>query len=343
MNKQFLEYVKYLSLRDKKTLCQKVLKTAEEVGEIARVALPYDGAYATNHRFATPEDILEEAMDTTLCCLSIAYHLGFNDDDIEEMITRKAEKWAKLQAGEDEAEFPLPFEIHVTVHPGRLLHGTVEEFKEFCEEIRVKPILLDLQNKEGSVIMTDVMTSSKHFGDNKSAYLEAQRVEHALFQRGYNVVRVKIETVPWHPAAPVERWERMPDNCYYEAHFKFCVKEEYLGTLRGQALSYLHAALYMSQNVFKQDAPEGYVYIFATHRQHEGGISMFKETVASVENDFKCAAYWIEKTHTEFAIYDTQMSHDASWILQDDGKKIGLVRNPEQDKQEGSKILSEPV
>lgn len=55
--------------------------------------------------------------------------------------------------------------------------------------------------KEGS--LKDVMTSSKHFGDNRSAYEEANRIANKLTSFGYKVVRKKIETVPWHPAAPV--------------------------------------------------------------------------------------------------------------------------------------------
>jgi hypothetical protein len=46
------------------------------------------------------------------------------------------------------------------------------------------------------------MTSSKHFGDNRSAYDESLRIVNELKDYGYKVVRSKIESVPWHPAAP---------------------------------------------------------------------------------------------------------------------------------------------
>lgn len=53
-------YIKSLSIKDKKTLSQKGLKLAEEVGELAKAILPYDSAHGTNHRFIDKEKILEE-------------------------------------------------------------------------------------------------------------------------------------------------------------------------------------------------------------------------------------------------------------------------------------------
>ena len=44
MNKELLKLIKELSLKDKKSLSQKALKTSEETGELARVILPFDNA-----------------------------------------------------------------------------------------------------------------------------------------------------------------------------------------------------------------------------------------------------------------------------------------------------------
>ena len=67
------------------------------------------------------------------------------------------------------------------------------------------------------------MTSSKHFGDNRSAYEESERIVKELRNRGYKVVRNKIESVPWHPAAPQDNdkdhplfhGEPIPNGCYF--------------------------------------------------------------------------------------------------------------------------------
>ena len=175
MTPELLDYVRLLSLRDEKTLSQKALKTGEEFGELAKVVLPYDNAFATTHRFAVDDQILEECVDVMLCVLSIAYDLGYNNDDVESMMNHKAAKWASLQE-KSRVEYPLPYEIHVTVSAVQY----ISTFKDACAEIGVKPIVLHLQNQAGVYVMGDVMTSSKHFGNNRSVYEESQRIRNAL-------------------------------------------------------------------------------------------------------------------------------------------------------------------
>ena len=65
------DYIKDLSIKDKKTLSQKTLKLVEEVGELARVILPYDSAHGTNHRFTDRDAILEELVDVYLTNISL--------------------------------------------------------------------------------------------------------------------------------------------------------------------------------------------------------------------------------------------------------------------------------
>lgn len=320
MNKEFLDYVQTLSLRDKKTLSQKALKLTEEIGELARVILPYDGAYGTNHRFAEPDDILEESMDSILCCLSIAYHLGYTHDDIDAMIMKKAEKWAKLQANEDKAQFPLPYEIHVTVKANDRPWNTIKVFEAVCKDIGVKSIVLDLQ-RDSSIILTDVMTSSKHFGDNKSAYLEAQRISRQLEQGGWETVRIKIETVPWHPAAPQtsDDYEKMPKDCYFEAHIPVNLLEAHKPALVKYVETFSSGKLHLSQNVLKR-YDDGTITVMVTFREYKGWAQKFQHEAETLPGhlllnvDFPSVKI-DGKVITEFSIYDTKVSHDANWIL----------------------------
>ena len=99
------EFIKQLSLNDKKTLSQKALKTCEEVGELAKAILPFDSAHGTNHRFVDREKILEEIADVHLTNISIAYSLNFTDEEIMDMIHQKSLKWSELQANEEKAQF----------------------------------------------------------------------------------------------------------------------------------------------------------------------------------------------------------------------------------------------
>jgi NTP pyrophosphatase (non-canonical NTP hydrolase) len=308
MTPDFLKYVRHLSKQDRKSLSQKALKTCEEVGELAKVVLPVDNAYATTHRFVERESILEEAVDTVLCALSVAYHLDFTDDEVTDMFAAKAEKWALLQSKEQDVKYPLPYEIHLTV----MLEGeqTVEGFRAACAEIGVKPIVLDLQDRNGETTMVDVMTSSKHFGDNFSAYYAAFNLKHALHDRRYAVVRTKIETVPWHPAAPVGD-QPMPPNCYFESHIPITLMPEEMDALRA-SVAQDFGDLHISRNAFKREE-NGNVVIMATVRRNDVNYSEFKDRLGVIVHSLS-RGWTLGKVITEFSIYDTKVSHDASWI-----------------------------
>lgn len=329
------EYIKELSSKDKKTLSQKALKLTEEVGELARVVLPYDSAHGTNHRFIDKEALLEEVVDVYLTNISIAHSLGFTDEEFNEMLNRKTEKWGALQAKEEKIEFPLPYEIHITVNTeftwdknerlrGRLSDTNrkrhkfkVNEFREFCKEIGVKPIVLDLENS-GKSVMRDVMTSSHFYGDNKTAYEECVRIATCLEDNGYIVNRRKVETVPWHPAAPVNTGDKMPENCYFEAHIGCVISPEDKDKLQEIAE---RVGAHLSRNYFKK-LDNGKFVNMVTHRNYgdlrenfDGQVEYLKDLLDSSNIEF-------EKVITEFSIYDTNVSHDNKWLIKEKYEKV---------------------
>lgn len=55
----------------------------------------------------------------------------------------------------------LPYEIHLTVESAE-----VNSFKFTCLKAGVKAVLLDLQDKNGELVMKDLMTSSTHIGSD---------------------------------------------------------------------------------------------------------------------------------------------------------------------------------
>lgn len=292
-----------LSQRDKKSLSQKALKTTEEVGELAKVILPYDNAFATNHRFVQKTRILEEVADVILCTLSVAYDLGFDDDDIESMIGRKADIWAGMQNAELSLKYPIPYEIHITVQKPDL-----NTFRKACEFAEVKPIILDLQDKEGTSVITDVMTSSKFLGDNRGAMEEVTRISQIMKDHGLSVVREKVETVPWHPAAPSEN-DTMPKDCYFECHFGVLVKDNRERDFLRDLSKDLDC--HMSQNVFKI-VEDGQV-LMLTSRSYDGTRDSFEKRVEYTRQKLE-EHFPVEKTIIEFAIYDTKVNHDQNWI-----------------------------
>ena len=328
------DYIKNLSIKDKKTLSQKALKTCEEVGELAKAILPFDSAPGTNHRFIDRDKILEEIADVYLTNISIAYSLNFTDEEITEMIQKKAVKWQEIQAKEDNSSFPLPFEIHVTVDMSRIADGDgdpvngkklfVEDFKRQCKSLGVKPIVLELQLENGT--LDDVMTSSKHFGDNRSAYEESERIARELSKMGYRVVRKKIETVPWHSAAPlVDGVIPIPNDCYFESHIGVVIKPEQKENLN-DFVDFLNdmfeqsdsgGIAKMSQNFFKKSNDGSKFINMITYRNNLCGYDTFKEEVEMIKYSLVSNGFEFEKVEVEYAIYDTNVSHDNAWLKEE--------------------------
>ncbi len=363
-------------MADRKTLSQKCLKVTEEVGELAKAILPFDSAPGTNHRFVDKNKILEEIADVHLTNISIAYSLGFTDEEINDMVYKKSIKWSEMQAKEDKAQFPLPFEIHITIsskapkygesggklsyltyvlekdlleHPhlsvlstsqlltvahygNKSLHYDkdyydkninrifIENFKRVCSQIKVKPIVLDLEIKDD--VIKDVMTSSKHFGDNRSAYEESQRIVKELKDHGFEVLRTKIETVPWHPKAPSKVEEEMPEGCYFESHIGVAILPEDKDeldifvhhTLKDKHLIRLDGTAKLSQNFFKKSNDGSRFVNMLTYRSHSGTYDRFSKEVDAIKTLLVEYDFQFEKVEVEFSVYDTNVSHDSQWI-----------------------------
>lgn len=325
------EYIKSLSINDKKTLSQKALKTCEEVGELAKAVLPFDSAPGTNHRFIDREKILEEIADVYLTNISIAYSLDFTDEEIEDMIQKKAMKWQEIQAKEDNASFPLPFEIHITVDMSRIVDGEgdslkgrelfVDDFKKQCQYLGVKPIVIELQLENGT--LEDVMTSSKHFGDNRSAYEESERIANKLVKLGYRVVRKKIETVPWHSAAPIiDGILPIPNGCYFESHIGVVITPDEKQELNnfvealnaGMEDTGVGGVAKLSQNFFKKSKDGSKFVNMITYRNNICGYDTFKDEVDMIKSSLTDEGFSYEKVEIEYAIYDTNVSHDNIWL-----------------------------
>jgi NTP pyrophosphatase (non-canonical NTP hydrolase) len=310
MQKKLLDQIRILSKRDKKSLSQKALKATEEIGELAKVVLPFENAYATTHRFVERSRILEEVADGMLVLLSIAYDLDYSDDEIEEMVSHKMKYWADLQAREDGVNYPVPYEFHVTVAAEKT---QLEAFKVACKILEVKPILLDLHLKDGGVFK-DLMTSSTHMGINRTAFEDLKRISTGLKEAGFEVLREKIETIPWHPAAPSIKHERneMPPNCYFESHLAVLCTKETEAFLKEIADN--HGAR-RSRNVFKV-YPDGSFKVMVTYRKYDGVYEEFVKELDVLQADIENLGYEVEKRIVEFSIYDTKVSHDNAWITQ---------------------------
>ena len=308
MRQDLLNYVRTLSHLDRKSLSQKVLKLMEEAGELAKAALPFENAGGTTHRFVTGEKILEESVDSILVALSIAYTLGYTDDDIAQEMKRKSDYWAELQARESRMTERTPYEIHITIESA----PSLDAFIQTCRALEVKPIVLALQRHQNGPIR-DVMTSSVCFGQNSDAYQEMQRIAAGLADAGFKVVRRKIETVPWHPAAPSKSSsnQAMPAACYFECHLAVRVQDE---TEQARLGALAHAeGCHLSRNAFKT-YEDGSATVMMTYRTYEGVYEDVQARVAELKAILTANAFPVDKEVIEFSLFDSKVTHDAAWL-----------------------------
>ena len=314
MHSKVLDQVKALTLADDKNLSQKLAKAMEELGELSKIVLPYENAAGTLHRFVVKSEILEECVDNILCHLSMIYELGFSDEDIESMMVRKLSKWQQLQLQEKGVTgSPIPFEVHITVEmtdQGEVLDELLDNFRSFCKVLEVKPIILDLHCTDRSIIQ-DVMTSSVYFGDNTGAMEYAENLGNKLKIMGYTVLRTKIETVPWHPAAPQSQGEKMPDGGYFESHLAVICTVKTESNLRDIINSVPSA--HLSRNKFKNLAGDCYIMMI-TLRTYDGHRGIFEGELKDLSEKITESGFEIEKEIVEFSIYDDKNDHDQLWL-----------------------------
>lgn len=203
---------------------------------------------------------------------------------------------------------PYPYEIHITVQS--VPNGNV--FKRWCEELGVKPIMLALQSQSNGMLQ-DVMTSSVIIGTLEDAHIESRRIESGLRSYGLCTVRRKIETVPWNPM--ITETEPGPSN-YFESHIAISVKK-YNGKLPKAAKTELaqvcHSLdLHLSANQFKNDALS--VVYMATLREFGTTYEPFRQRTSDIMDALTKAGYDVQKSVTEYAVWDSNTQHDDKWM-----------------------------
>lgn len=193
---------------------------------------------------------------------------------------------------------PIVYEIHVTVAP-----APVSDFRLACFAIGVKPVLLELQRDQKDSL-TDMMTSSVvNDPDFEIALAIAKGIEGDLRAFGFKPIRVKIETVPWHPAAR----SLSNDNQYFESHFAIVFPTDQ-GAVDSLVSNF---NLHLSRNVFKKNVDQSYIQM-VTYRTR-GLVDDFLAVCDDIVSFMNDHGIKHEKVIKEFAIFDTKVDHDNAW------------------------------
>ena len=202
----------------------------------------------------------------------------------------------------------MHYESHLTIDAERV---DLSKFKQDCEEMGVKPLLIALQEHTK---LAHVMTSStREFDDDKKAFDWAKEQEEFLNANGFKVLRVKIETQPEHPLAPKTRKDEMPDGSYFETHIQMTlVRPEFMDILE----EFIRRnKVHLSRNAFKQQADGKMVYMLTYRSTDCYGkfYSTKSKFILDFLEHFEDVAV-LRPANVEFILFDSKQSHDDCWL-----------------------------
>jgi NTP pyrophosphatase (non-canonical NTP hydrolase) len=92
-----LEKIRNLSIKEPKTIEQRMLKLAEESGELAKEILIERKASGSKHKEPGKDGILGESIDVMLVVFSIYFASGGTLEDLSSRLETKSSKWQKYQ------------------------------------------------------------------------------------------------------------------------------------------------------------------------------------------------------------------------------------------------------
>jgi hypothetical protein len=96
MDEGDLREIQTLSLRQDKSLLEKVVKTQEELGELANEVLIAMKSSGSHHKVAGVDGVLGESIDVILCALSIFFHQGGSLETFNHLMKIKTDKWKRV-------------------------------------------------------------------------------------------------------------------------------------------------------------------------------------------------------------------------------------------------------
>lgn len=296
-------FIKDLSIADKKNLCQKTLKISEELGELSDRVLAFEEAPQHLHKIADGGEILEESVDVLLAAFSVPLSLGFDFSEIYSMMLKKANKWQGLQHQEKHDKFV--FEIHLYF---KIDNDALDTFKNDCVAVGTKAIIVD--NESGKNLSRDVMTSSKVYGSYKDAENHSKKLISLMGDIAtenpkyyHKPFRKKIEVATNHPLANISMEDMRQQGMYFESHIQVLLFDEKEREDLIILLSSIHSDFHLSKNPFKK-VGNGFVQMVNVREQYTTK-EMFEQQISNVYLTLLNKQFQVlEKPELEFCVFD---------------------------------------
>lgn len=195
--------------------------------------------------------------------------------------------------GNTKTAVSYPFEIHLTVSIDSLVEQA--RFIDVCNEMDVKAIVVGLTEEH-----KDVMTSSRIKTTYCRAMVSAKSLATELTKQGFNVIRIKLETIPQYLESDI-----VLEDTYYEGHLQIKVNPNTDYDLLNDICSMYKA--HRSRNLFKGTADSGIQMV--TLRGYETR-SAFLQEITLLSSLLYERFGSVDKTELEYVIYDSNKSHD---------------------------------
>lgn len=189
------------------------------------------------------------------------------------------------------------YELHFTIDT----NGRVDEFLKLCDEIFMKPIILDL---DGETQFTTAITLT---GDLPWFKRRVKALREIFEGVGFAIIREKYETTPWNPYVPYMIKEN--NKCYYETHFSFLTTPTERERVNHFCKLY---GVHMSRNALRHDQ-EGLTKYMGTVRDDDDGKA-HGDRVNMILMYLSNNGIVPQKTVTEFAFYDSNKALDNNWM-----------------------------
>lgn len=187
----------------------------------------------------------------------------------------------------------MNYEIHLTIY----LSDKLENFKLFCEEIGVKPIIIETQNK--NFFQNQVMTSSKHTG---SHYLFTLNDLVSKLESKYKIIRKKVEIQP--------EITKHPEHIYYETHLRLKLPINFDYTDLNNVCD--NFDFHLSKNLFKKS--DDFIWQMITYRDYNTDLKSFKNHIETTIQSLKTLDIIYDKIEIEECIYDSNENIDEKWL-----------------------------
>ena len=195
-----------------------------------------------------------------------------------------------------------PHELHVTADPATT---DPQLFREVCGRLGIKAHVIYNETPQGETT-ADYLTGSDYQCTSAESVVELGRIATGLQSAGLQVVREKIETVPWHPLAPKSASDTQRPGSYFESHFTL----PDLPTVHGRRiLQWQGEPFYISTTDNKRR--DG--LLFATLRHYNSTAEEFCQTIEELHSALSQQIV-VEYPAIEYAMYDSNPSHDRAWI-----------------------------